>query len=567
MPAPTDADEIRSARTVVDAILDRAGGTGTLTILDGAGGAVTTSTWRAVHDHARRMSSVFAGWGFGRGARIGLLSDTCEDLVAALQAAWLTGGAVTVLAPPISADVRSYLDHVSAVVRDAALDLVVVDNRAAAVGAVLSASTRVVSLADLVQSAASAAPAPPVRPHPTDLAVLQYTSGSTRSPRGVPVTHGHLAANVAAIKVAIDHENLHPSRTLSWLPLYHDMGLVGFLTLPMSCGCSLYLQSPATFARRPASWPEAMSRHRITVSGAPNFAYGLMSRLLAGSVAVDLSSMRLLLCGGEPIGAATMAAFAGAARRHGLDPSVIAPAYGLAESTLAVSIAAKGAGVRVDRVDAYQLETHGLAEPADLDGRVRQLVRLGRPVPGTTVRIVDESTGEPAGERRVGHIEIRGPSVVDHHHGDPAPPAGSWIRTGDLGYFADGELIVCGRATEMFFAAGRNVFPQDVEAAAAEVPGVRLGGVAAFGLPGEHGDRLVVAVESRGRDPEAVRAEVAAAVRGEVGLTPTDVVTLPFGRLPRTSSGKLRRAETRQRYQAATLTGPKSQPLVADRRT
>jgi fatty-acyl-CoA synthase len=550
-------------RTVVDAIVDHSGGTGTLTVLGVDGEAVVSTPWRTVHDRARRMSAVLAGAGIRRGSRVGLLADTSMHLVTALQAVWLSGAAITVLPPPVRTARRGYPSHLLAVVADAELDLVVVGEEFATIGPALAAATRLLPLSELAGRVDGQAPAIPHRPDPADLAVLQYTSGSTRAPRGVPVTHGHLAGNVAAIKAAIDHDAGHPGRTLSWLPLYHDMGLVGFLTLPMSCGCPLVLQSPTAFARRPASWLEALSRYRITASGAPNFAYPLMTELLARGLDVDLRSVGFLLSGGEPVDAAAMAEFAAAARPYGLDPSAIVPGYGLAEATLAVTLPPVRAGVRVDLVDPVSLETEGGAVPAAPGRRARQLVRVGRPVTGTSLRIVDSRTGAPVGERRVGHIEICGRSVVGHYWGDPPPPAGGWLRTGDLGYLADGELVVCGRDKDMFFAGGRNVFPQDIEAVAAEVPEVRADGVAAFGIPGEQGDRLVVAVESRSRDPATIRRQVAAAVLDEVGFRATDVVALPPGRLPKTSSGKLRRAEARRRYLSGEL-GPQIRQRVTE---
>jgi len=528
--------------TVVDAIADQAGGPGTLTVLDAGTDVEHVEPWRAVHERARRMSTVFDAEGLGPGRRVGLVGDTGLDLVAALQAGWLTGAAVTVLPPPAGG---RRLDNLLAIVADADLDLVVSDAQAASA---LSTKTRVLPLTALANRANRAAAAIPYRPRPTDLAVLQYTSGSTRTPRGVPVTHGHLAANLDAIRAATHHS--HPSRALSWLPLNHDMGLVAFLTLPMSCGCPVVLQSPAAFARRPASWLQAMSRHRITTSGAPNFAYVLMNRLLAAGLDVDLRSVRWLVSGGEPVDAATMARFATLAGRRGLDRSALVAAYGLAESTLAATMSPPGAGLLVDRIDLDVLAAEGRAVPARPGSRARELVRVGRPVPGTELRITGPHTGDQVAERVVGHVELRGPSVVGHYRGEPPPPPGAWLHTGDLGYLTGGELVVCGRVKDVLNACGRNVFPQDIEAAATEVPGVRPGGAVAFGIAGNDGDRLVVAVESRGADPADVRAAVTAAVLDEVGLCPADVVALRPGRLPKTSSGKLRRAEARRRYHA-----------------
>jgi fatty-acyl-CoA synthase len=545
--------------TVVDAITAHNGGAGTLTILGRDGGAATTRSWRALHDRARRMAAVLADAGVGRGTRVGLLGDTSADLVTALQASWLAGAAITVLAPPVGG--RS--DTLAAVVADAGLTLLVSDHHRSSprhdiVTAHLPA--RVVTLPELVRRTDLARPVIPVRPEPDDLAILQYTSGSTRTPTGVPVTHGHLAANIAAIKVALDHDASHPSRMLSWLPLFHDMGLIAYLLLPMSCGCPLVLQSPAVFARRPVGWLEAMSRHRITMSGGPNFAFGLMARLLDADFGpdLDLRSVRQLITGGEPIDAAVMEQFTAAAGRYGLDPSALTAAYGLAESTLAVSVSAPRAGLRVDEVDRDLLESYGRAEPARRGRAVLRLTRTGRPVQRTEVRIVDRHDGQPVGERIVGHVQVRGPSVVGHAWGQPPPPDGSWLHTGDLGYLVDGELVVCGREKDVLFAAGRNVYPQDVEAAACDVAAVRAGGALAFGVTGHHGERLVVAVEMKGAHLDdrvsAVRAAVVDAVLAEVGLAPADVVAVPYGRLPKTTSGKPRRAEARRRYLAGELT-------------
>jgi fatty-acyl-CoA synthase len=204
-------------------------------------------------------------------------------------------------------------------------------------------------------------------------------------------------------------------------------------------------------------------------------------------------------------------------------------------------------------VDPVVLEREGRAVVASPGGPARALVRLGSPVEGVSLRIADRCTGVELGERLVGHVEVRGASVVGHYWGEPAAPARAWLRTGDLGYLAEGDLILCGREKDVVFAAGRNVYPSDVEAAVAEVPGVRWGGVAAFGVPAPDGDRLVVAVESTGAAPDAVRRAVLGAVRDEVGLTPVAVVILPPRRLPKTSSGKLRRAEVRRQYQCGEL--------------
>jgi fatty-acyl-CoA synthase len=316
------------------------------------------------------------------------------------------------------------------------------------------------------------------------------------------------------------------------------------------------------FALRPATWLDRMTRHRVTCTGGPNFAFGLLAQLLEAGAPADLSEVRHMFCGGEPIDAALMDRFAAAAAPRGLHPGAVVAAYGLAESTLAVSFSPLGAGIVADGVDPGALERDGTASPARDRAGARRLVRLGPAVPGTRIRIVDaaESVAAP---RTVGHIEVCGPSVVAGYWGMPRRE-GDWLRTGDLGYLDDdGGLVVCGRTKDVLFAAGRNIYPQDVEAAALSVPGVRLTGAAAFGIPSEHGDRLVVAVETRAVQGEELRKAVALAVAAQVGLAPAEVVALRFGRLPKTSSGKLRRAEIRRRYLAGELT--EHRPTLVDR--
>lgn len=542
--------------SIVAAIVERAGGPGTLTV-SGNGPRAQVVRWAEVHQQARRMAAVLTGAGVGRGDRVGLSGEPSVELVAALQAVWLAGAGSIVLAPPAG---RAGPGALRPVLADAGVRLVVAGSTtssriaAGAGGAVAElAPVRVLPLAGLARQARSARPLPVRYPDPGELAVLQYTSGSTRSPRGVPVTHGQLAAQLAALRQAFPLLR-RPQPMLSWLPLYHDLGLIGFLAFPMSGGHPLVLQSPIGFALRPASWLAGLSRHRTVVTGAPDFAYRLVTPLLEAGLELDLSAVRLMLTGGEPISPAAMTRFVAAASRSGLDPGAVVPAYGLAEATLAVTCGRPGTGLTTDSVDPVGLERDGQAVPARAGGPARTLARLGRAVPGTRLRIADPRTGAPVRERTVGEVEVQGASVAGHYWGQPPAAAGAWLRTGDLGYLADGELVVCGRSKDVLFAAGRNLYPPDIEAVATGVTGVRPAGAAAFGVPGEAGDRLVVAVEAvRGADRRDVGRAVTVAVAGETGLRPARVVVVPPGRLPRTSSGKLRRAEARRRYLAGQL--------------
>lgn len=488
---------------VIDTVTGTLEGSADLTVIS-PGHTDRAATWRQIHVQARQIARALADRGVRHGDRICLQSDTTIETVAALQAIWLCGATPTML--PGAA-------------RGSSLDSILADAR-----------PRLILTRESVAELSLGPMADVTAPAPRDVAILQYTSGSTSSPRGVAVTHAQLAANLDALATMFSPTGEQISM-MSWLPLFHDMGLVGFLCLPMSRGWPLVLQSPQDFAAMPASWLHAISRHRVAASGGPGFAFRLMTRLLTSGTRADLSSLRFLVCGGEPIDAAVMSDFAAAAEPSGFHPRAIVPAYGLAEATLAVCISPPGSGVRLDVVDGDCLDQTGYARP----GHSRSLVRLGPPLPGTEIRIVHPRCALPQPERRVGRIEVRGASVTSD----------GWLDTGDLGYLIDGELVVCGRAKDVLFAAGRNVHPCDVEAVVAGIEGVRPGRVAAFGIPGEKGDRLVVALES-GRTE--IAAEVSAAVLAESGIGPTDVIILPPGGMPRTSSGKPRRREARRAY-------------------
>lgn len=551
-------------RDVVSAVIANADRGGTLTMLDGGGVEVRVG-WDEVHARARTMATVLTDQDVGPGSRVGLLGDSSIDLVVTVQACWLVGASVTMLAPPMRRVDAAYLDQQRRVCEQARFSLVVVDEVAAAAVPTMRSYVRVTTLVELVAWAADSEPAQVRRPELDDLAVLQYTSGSTSAPRGVPVTHRHLAANLSAITSATRH---HPGvRMVSWLPLYHDMGLVGYLILPMSSGCSLTLLSPRSFVARPALWLKALSRYRATNTAAPNFAYNLAAQFLAaaagpgrggdaGEAELDLSSLEFVLCGSEPISVTTMERFVATAGAFGLDRRRLVCAYGLAEATLAVTFSPLGTGIRVDVIDAGRQENDGVAVPPVAGGRERRLVRLGSPVLGTEVRVVD-GRGTPVRDRHVGEIQVRGPSVVGRYWGEPSTTVDGWLGTGDLGYLAEGDLVVCGRVKDVIFAAGRNLYPQDIEWLVSTSPHVHGGKVAAFGVPdpeARHPDRLVVAVESRQgvgqRDHTVVRDAVTSAVAAGTGLRPSDVVVLAPGRLPKTSSGKLRRQEARRRYLA-----------------
>jgi fatty-acyl-CoA synthase len=344
---------------------------------------------------------------------------------------------------------------------------------------------------------------------------------------------------------------------VSWLPLYHDMGFIGLLTLPMISGTELVLAPPQEFLASPSRWMEWMSEFRGTVSAGPNFSYALAARALRRLPELDLSRWRLALSGAEPVDPATVEAFCEAGARHGLDPMAVYPCFGMAEVAIAGTFPEPMTGLRLDTVDQAVLEVERRAVPAAGVGS-RSLAILGRAVPGLELRVCDPFTGTVLEDRQAGELEIRGTSVTPGYYKRPEATAAAfhdgWFRTGDLAYLVDGELVLCGRIKDMIIVAGRNVFPEDVERAVADVDGVRAGNVVAFGIEGRRGfETVVVVAETKAEDTSPVRDAVARRVKESVGLPAADVVLVLPGTLPKTSSGKLQRSLARTRYLAEEL--------------
>jgi acyl-CoA synthetase (AMP-forming)/AMP-acid ligase II len=400
------------------------------------------------------------------------------------------------------------------------------------------------------------------------LALVQFSSGSTVEPKPVALTHRQILANVDAVQQALlaahpEHDGLR-HRCVSWLPLYHDMGLIGCLLASVAHGAELVLLPPELFVARPGAWLRAISAHRGTVTAAPNFAYALcVERVTDAELeALDLSSLRVALCGAEPVVPEVLERFADRFARCGLRPEALTPVYGLSEAALAVTFSQVSTPVDAPSFDAEALAERGRA--IERPGG-RRVVSLGRPLPGYRVRVVDER-GRDCPDRVVGRVLAAGPSLMQGYLGDAQATtralAGGWLDTGDTGFLRGGELFLYGRAKDLLVLRGRKYAPQLVEEAAQEVAGVRKGCVVAATtlLPGrDQGESLVVLVE-RTRDGRQRASELALAVRRHVlqqtGLAPQRVEVLAPGCLPRTSSGKLRRHEALRRWLAGSLRPP-----------
>ena len=395
-------------------------------------------------------------------------------------------------------------------------------------------------------------------PDPEGLCYLQFSSGSTRFPLGVAVTQAALNANVSGIAGPHGLNLGLTDRGVSWLPLYHDMGLVGVLMTTVLCQGSLDLLPTGAFVRRPGVWLDLISKHRASVSYAPTFGYDLVAkRALAGKVGdLDLSTWRVAGLGGDMIRPEPLRAFAEAFAPVGFDPGAFNASYGMAEATLALTLTPVGEGLRTDHTDIDRLEREGLAiKPSKRGARDREFALCGRVLPDHVVEVRD-AAGHVLPERRVGRIFARGPSLMKTYFGEPEETAkvlsaDGWLDTGDLGYFVDDQIVITGRAKDLIIVNGRNVWPQDLEwTAEKEVAALRQGDVAVFSITGELEETVIALVQCRLSDPaarEALRDEVAKLLRVRHGLD-VQVVLAPPRSLPETSSGKLSRSRARALY-------------------
>ncbi len=525
----------------LDGLVRAAAGPGGMTT--GEPGPAVRTSWADLHRQARGAAAVLAASGVRSGDAVAILAAAPAQVALAAQGAWLAGGSVTMLHQPTA---RTRPEHYA---RETLTVLRVISARIVILGAPFDELRDQLAIQGIAtvtcQELRSAGAVDPVARSAQDPALLQLTSGSTATPKAVKITHGNLWANLEAMCEAGD---LRAGRDVmvSWLPLFHDMGMVGFVTMPMSRGLDTVLVTPTDFVRRPLLWPELISRYRGTATAAPNFAYALTARVLArAEEALDLSSMRFLLNGAEPIDISAVESFLAAGERFGLSPVSMVCAYGLAEASLGVSFHPWGTPVRVDTVDASALESDRIARPA-ADGRAFAV--LGPPLPGIEVRVVD-ADGSTRGDREVGVLQLRGTSITSTYLTVDGPistrTADGWLDTGDLGYLIDGAIVVCGRIKDVIIMGGRNILPTDIERAAEAVPGVRAGNAVAVPSTASGGrESYAVLVESRSDDGDLADA-VRSAVTAAVGARPAQVRVLPPGTLPKTPSGKLQRTAAR----------------------
>jgi fatty-acyl-CoA synthase len=551
-----------------------------------------TLTFGELHAAAQRFAAELARRGVPAGGRVALMLPTSRAFFVSYAGILLAGAIPVPIYPPFRADrIEEYASRQAAILNNAEVCLLLTFRRAEAVAHLLKPRVRslasVVDAEGLIEAADKAPPpAPGALPahltgsrarRSSDIALLQYTSGSTGDPKGVVLTHANLLANMRAIGEAVQFGS--GDIGVSWLPLYHDMGLIGAWLTLLLYGVPLAVMSPMAFLTRPERWLWAFHKHRGTVTAAPNFAYELCVRKIADKEieGLDLSSWRVAMNGAEPVNPETLERFAARFARYGFRREAQLPVYGLAESSLAVTVPPLNREPRVDRVDREAFTTQGLAVPAKpgaAGSNSISFVSSGMALPGHEVRIVDDA-GKEVSDRTEGFLWFRGPSATrGYYHNARATekllPLGlpanadefAWVDSGDRAYRADGEIYVTGRVKDIIIKGGRNLYPHEIEDLAARAEGIRKGCIVAFGLrdEGSGTEKLVVTAETRERDPKRLAA-IAAAITEKVsqglGLPPDRVELVPLGSIPKTTSGKLRREETKQLFLEGTLSNTK----------
>ncbi len=512
---------------------------------------------------ARRRGSELQALGLKQGDRVALIIPDNDEFVVSFLGALMAGVLPVPLYPPFSlGKLDAYLKGTAQIIAAAGATVLLTTRRVQSILWPVTDIARCLRELITVEKISSSEPFKftPASLGPDDPAFLQFTSGSTAQPKGVVVTHRSLVANCLSITREGTQAHPYDDKGLSWLPLYHDMGLIGFVIAPLFVPLSVVLVPTLSFMKRPLLWFELIHQHRATITFAPNFAYSLLTRRATDAQLDkwDLSRVRVSGCGAEPISPDIMRGFLERFARAGLKPEVMLPCYGMAEATLAITFKPLGTLWRTDVIDGLRFREEGRAAPvaADVEDRL-EFVSCGRPTVGHHIRILDEA-GDPLPEREVGEIEFLGPSVTAGYYGNEPATLEAFvqgaIRTGDLGYLADGDLYVTGRKKDLIIIRGRNYVPQAIEWMVEEVSGVRRGNVVAFARPGERGsEELVVVCEVKSDDLEALRKTITAHLTAELGITPADVVFLPQGALPKTTSGKLQRRKTLEKYADGTL--------------
>jgi 1-acyl-sn-glycerol-3-phosphate acyltransferase len=534
--------------------------------LYGEAGGAEEITYAELRQGAVAVAAGLQERGLRRGQTVAIMLPTSRDFFSSFYGILLAGGIPVPIYPPVRLSqledhVRRQANILSSALVSTLITLPEAQRLARLLGSLVEGLHTVVTVQELSMGDSEYA-RPDVQAQ--DIALLQYTSGSTGAPKGVILTHANLLANIRTMGQAA--HTTSKEVFVSWLPLYHDMGLIGACLGSLYHACPLILMSPLAFLARPERWLWAIHTHRGTISAAPNFGYELCLRKIADRdlEGLDLSSWQMALNGAEPISADTVRRFCARFAQYGFRREAMTPVYGLAESSLGAAFPPPGRGPQIDRVKREPFMRSGHAVPADEDDPTALcFVACGRPLPDHQIRIVD-ARGYEAAERRVGRLELQGPSTTSGYFRNAEETRrlfdGAWLDSGDLAYIAGGDVYLTGRVKDIIIRAGRNIYPHELEDAIGNMPGIRKGCVVVFGSRDSDAgtERLVVLAETRETAPhglDQLRRQVEALVMDLLGAPADDVVLAPPHTVLKTSSGKIRRAECRARYERGLIGG------------
>ncbi len=526
-------------------------------------------TYGQLLETASRVAAGLSAAGLRRNDTVAIMLPTCADFFYAFFGVVLAGGIAVPIYPPARPDkIEDYVRRQVSILRNADVRFLIGFDQVGSVLQIMGLSLPnlldVTTIDALRETGAKSRLGGTVEP--SDVGFIQYTSGSTGEPKGVVLTHANILANVRGIGWAV---KFRPDDiVVSWLPLYHDMGLIGSWLFSVYYGAPITTLSPLAFLSRPERWLWALHDSRGTLCPAPNFSFELCARKIPDQAleGLDLSAWRVAINAGEAVLPETLARFAKRFEPYGFRPESFMPCYGLAESSVALTFPPLERRPVIDTIRRDVFEAEGKAVPAEAAGaadpNVLRFVANGKPLPDHGVRILDDQ-GRELGERLRGRLFFRGPSKTPGYFRNPEATAAviteeGWMDSGDLAYWAEGELFITGRTKDCIIKSGRNIIPQEVESATADVPGVRRGCVAAFGIvdPYTGTERLVVVAETRATPTEELRRIEAKIIRGVdavLGIPPDKVVLVPPQSIPKTSSGKIRRNETRSLYERGKL--------------
>ena len=543
-----------------------------LTVLQDEATILGTLTYGELATTARNIACGLIAHDVQPGDRVALMLPTSIDFFTAFFGILYAGAIPVPIYPPMRlSQLEDHLRRQTGILRNAGACLLITMPEGRRLAGLLRAQVETLSAVESVASveASAASIDLPQMKDSDSVALIQYTSGSTGDPKGVVLSHANLLANIRAMGGVMEASSADVF--VSWLPLYHDMGLIGAWLGCLHFAAPLYAMSPLSFLVRPESWLWAIHRFRATFSAAPNFGFELCLNKIAdaGLEGLDLSSLRMVANGAEPVSVQTLRRFIERFGSYGFSAQAMAPVYGLAESSVGLAFPPLGRAPVIDRIDRDRLSTHGLAEPAKPeDPRPLEIVACGQPLPGHEVRIVDEA-GHELGERREGRLEFRGPSTTRGYFRNEIKTRelihDGWLDSADRAYVAGGDVYITGRIKDIIIRAGRHLYPQEIEEAVAGISGIRKGGVAVFGVTDRATgtERVIVLAETRETDPAARAALQSRAheITTDIAGTPPDEIVLaPPRTVPKTSSGKIRRSAAKELYESGHI-GPVQRAL------